>query len=384
MTPTNRPPNNPNRRGPGQPSSAPAPAAKPPGFDELFPLATSMRMKLKVFLYGDVGTRKTPTALTFPRPLMLDVDGGSRAYAHRYPDMRIFQPRTLADIMKAVQVIRADGGRSCDTVIIDSITPIITDLKARYLEGSKTGYLSQADYSRVNLKLADLYSALMDLPTHVVVIARLQDTFESTGNGFKKSGDKFAADRSAPYNFDIVVRMLGDGKATIERIRGLEIPASVNDLSWDSFFADVAAKLDNGDDPQDVRTMLGGALFTAYWRMQGLSNDEIKAALGGGLSQWDKGRAEADSKMAAYLESNPRQKAQAWTFEQIKAEADRLGWIESDQPLFNHEKHLKNTLALLLREKRITNRTPFEDVIAALQEYAQNEDDSGPGFSSPI
>jgi hypothetical protein len=55
----------------------------------------------------------------------------------------------------------------------------------------------------------------------------------------------------------------------------------------------------------DLRVMDDAKAFVSNWRLAGLDDGDMLAALGvERLSAWDKGRAAADAAMNAYIESN--------------------------------------------------------------------------------
>lgn len=300
---------------PARPPVQPPPPAGAGGqaFQSLFIPAGKIKSRIKVLLWGKHGTHKTRTALSFPRPAVIDVEGLAQVYSRDYPDAAFFPAHDLESVKAGIQAVIADGGRSCETLVIDSLTPVYDGRKAYWF--AKRGYLGQVERERINIEMKSIYALLAAVPVNVVLIYREADLYEddsapqsSGGNSNeprrpKKIGVRMDADKSAAYTPNFVIHMTGAGGGIVEKVQGLPLEAGtpITDASWGGFFADIAELLANGDDPDDIRDGVGKALFMAYWKGRGLTSGQVAAALGvKAASEWTKGRAAADQQVERF------------------------------------------------------------------------------------
>lgn len=303
-----RPPNN------NRPQVPPPPATV--GFNSLFTPAAQTSVKIKVLLWGAPGSHKTRSALSFPRPAVISVEGLAEVYARDYPNAFFTRATTIQAVENALATIIADGGRSCDTVVIDSITALYDERKAYYL--GKRGYLGQVERERINIDMKRIYNLIAAAPVNVVIIAREAILYaEDTGSEKdrpKAIGVRIDADKSAAYVPNFNLHMIGGGAAILEKVQGMPITESkIPVANWDKFFSAIASQLADGANPDDIRVGMGKDLFLSHWQSMGLKNSQIATALGVKSSgEWTEGRAAADLRIEAYA------KAQ--------------GWIKSDEP----------------------------------------------------
>ena len=76
--------------------------------------------KIKLFLWGSWGTGKTITALQFPRPAVLDLDGGADLYGKKYK-FDVLKSTSLAEIKKGIDYLVSNPG-VYETLVVDPIT----------------------------------------------------------------------------------------------------------------------------------------------------------------------------------------------------------------------------------------------------------------------
>lgn len=86
----------------------------------LIEVAKPVQKKLKLLIYGPSGAGKTHAALTFPRALLVDSESGSDFFAGK-PGISEFhraRAKTVSDLEDIINQMRADAGKTWDTLII--------------------------------------------------------------------------------------------------------------------------------------------------------------------------------------------------------------------------------------------------------------------------
>lgn len=195
--------------------------------------------KLKILLYGASGSGKTRAALTFPRPLLVDAEGGSAFYRGRtgIGEFLVKDTKSLTDLEKVISLVQQDNGKSVDTLIIDPITVFYDVQKDAMARTAKDGALGFREWARINNRMKSLYNSLTNLPVHVIVIARESVEYEGEGNNLKKIGQKPDSDKALPYVFDFSIRMNADHTGTVIKSRGLELAKNnrLEAVNWTVF-----------------------------------------------------------------------------------------------------------------------------------------------------
>lgn len=357
------------------------PAPRRPDFKSLFIEANKTRQWLRVLYWGNYGTGKTRAALTFPNPAVISTDPGTLPYMGRLGgNVYYFPAANYEQVMEAIAAVRADNGETVQTLILDSITPIIDLLRAEYLTASRTGYLSESDHTRVNIKVKSLYNALNALPLHVVVTARQRDLYERNTERPKIIGVGVDADKSAGYQFNFVVKMTGivGGKigGFIENSKGLpNMDGQKPDITWAGCFADIAAALMGETDPNDLTQRLGASMFFSHWRAQGLTDAQILNALGvKRISEFKDGRAAADERLANL--KSPASQPTQWSRESVTDAIEERGLGFGRDKLIKHPAHLGKLLVKLTREGKLNKAMSTDAVIAVITQ--RNEEPPPP------
>lgn len=285
-----------------------------------FEPAKPVSRKLKVGFFGPSGSGKTYAALTFPRVAVIDAEGGTDLYAGRkgIAPFMVMRTKTVTELREAIAWVKADNGKTIDTLVIDPITVFYEVLKEATARAAKNGDMGFREWAKVNNTMKAVYNELTSLPVHVIVIAREATEYEGTGNDLKKIGTKADADKSLTYMLDFVLRFNPDHSATVMKSRGSDLGERqrIQAVTWD-VFAGLAADIQQGtaveqkgedeaaeaerlaQEFQDRETVLA---FLAHWREQGLSDAEIAAALEVKVwGEWKFGRKAADGAVALYV-----------------------------------------------------------------------------------
>ncbi len=205
-----------------------------------FQPAAKVAKKLKILIYGASGVGKTLAALTFPRPAVIDTEGGTDLYAARegIPAFSVLRAKSLTDVEAAIKFIQADNGKTFDTLVIDAITVLYDVQKdAAGKAAKKEDEMTPRDWNKVNKRMVNLYNALTNLPVHVVVIAREAELYEGEGLNLKRVGFKPDMDKKGVYIFDFIVRMSKDRSGEIIKSRGVNASPAMKTVNWAAFEA---------------------------------------------------------------------------------------------------------------------------------------------------
>lgn len=282
-----------------------------------FEIAQPVQKKLKVLLYGTSGSGKTFAALTFPGVAVIDTEAGSDLYAGRpgIPAFSVLRARTLTDVENAVRFIQQDNGKTFQTLVIDSITVLYNVQMEATARGAKNGEMGYREWAKVNNRMKAIYTSLINLPVHVIVIARETTEYETVNGELRKSGVKPDADKSLVYNFDFVVRMNSDHSGVVQKSRGITGEPVIRQVNWD-WFAPHAVAFSTGAAVQIISEDAAAAAesesltdreiaaaFITEWRSKSLTDADVLTALGvTRLSEWGNGRASADQQVQAWLD----------------------------------------------------------------------------------
>ncbi|MGC8732825.1 MAG: ATP-binding protein [Halothiobacillaceae bacterium] len=186
-----------------------------------FQKARSLDRRLKLFLWGDSGVGKTTLSLQFPKPVVIDLEGGTDLYGESF-DFDVLRASTADEVMGAVEWLLTHP-HSYRTLVIDPITVYWdalqkkwSDIFLRRNKGSK-GYkfefydLQPRDWMTVKAEFKDLIRKLIALDMNVIVTAR-QKVQYTDGAFMKAIGETFDGEKSLPYLFDTIVRLYRDDK----------------------------------------------------------------------------------------------------------------------------------------------------------------------------
>ena len=186
-----------------------------------FQKALSFDKRLKLFLWGDSGVGKTTLALQFPKPVVIDLEGGTDLYGGSF-EFDVLRAHTPDEVMDAVQWLLSRP-HSYRTVIIDPITVYWdalqkkwSDIFLRRNKGSK-GFkfefydLQPRDWMTIKAEFKQLIRLLIALDMNVIVTAR-QKVQYADGAFMKAIGETFDGEKSLPYLFDTIVQLYRDDK----------------------------------------------------------------------------------------------------------------------------------------------------------------------------
>ncbi|HEX6607898.1 MAG TPA: AAA family ATPase [Chloroflexia bacterium] len=192
----------------------------------LFQPAAKTQRYLKVLLHGVPGTGKTVAALSFPGPLaVIDLEGGTALYDG---DWAVLRTKDLRKIEAAIDEL----GRSqtYHTVVVDPLTVLwqvlqdagqglVDKRRGDSLESGQA--LSPREWGIIKRRYNSILTRLINLPLHVVLIARDTDLYEGKGDALTKVGTKADVEKSTAYVADFVLWCQatgGEGRAQFSAV----------------------------------------------------------------------------------------------------------------------------------------------------------------------
>lgn len=184
-----------------------------------FSPATATERRLKLFLWGDSGVGKTTLALRFPKPAVIDLEGGTEHYGGVFT-FEALKATTADEVMAAVDWLLTHP-HPYRTLVIDPITIYWDALQAKwhqvFLQRNKGGKGHRGDYYElqprdwVTLKaeFKELVRKLIALDMNVIVTARQKALYSDAGF-MRIVGETFDGEKSLPYLFDTILHLYRD------------------------------------------------------------------------------------------------------------------------------------------------------------------------------
>ena len=212
-----------------------------------FQKAVTVEKRLKLFLWGDSGAGKTTLALQFPKPVVIDMEGGADLYGDDFK-FDVLRAVTADQVAEAVDWLLANS-HDYRTLIVDPVTVYWDALQRKwsdiFLQRNKTskGYrhefydLQPKDWMTLKSEFKELIRKLISLDMNVILTAR-QKTQYKEGSFMVAIGETFDGEKTLPYLFDTIVRLFVDEKG---RHMGVCLKDRSNKLPKESFEAKYAA-----------------------------------------------------------------------------------------------------------------------------------------------
>jgi len=186
-----------------------------------FKKAATVGKRLKLFLWGDSGVGKSTLSLQFPKPAVIDLEGGTDLYGDAF-GFDVLKANTPDDIMAAVDWLLTNR-HQYKTLVIDPVTLYWDALQKKWSDiflkrnkGSK-GHkyefydLQPKDWMTVKSEFKEFIRKLIALDMNVIVTAREKTKYKE-GSFMVAMGETFDGEKSLPYMFDTIVRMYVDDK----------------------------------------------------------------------------------------------------------------------------------------------------------------------------
>lgn len=261
-----------------------------------FQKAGSLEKRPKIFLWGESGAGKTTLALRFPKPVVVDLEGGTDLYGEIF-DFDVLRATTADEVMEAVQWLLTHR-HPYRTFVLDPITVYWDALQKKWSDiflrrnrGSK-GYkfefydLQPRDWMTVKAEFKELIRKLIALDMNVIVTAR-QKVQYADGAFMKAIGETFDGEKSLPYHFDTIVRLHRDEKGRFLgeclKDRSNKLPTGEFDCSFARF-----------------EELFGKKALTRKARPVALATDEQKRQIRDHVARFEMSPEQVARRLSAY------------------------------------------------------------------------------------
>jgi len=186
-----------------------------------FQTAAVQKRRLKLFLWGDSGVGKTTLALQFPKPVVIDLEGGTDLYGDSF-QFDVLRTTSAEQVVAAIDWLLCNP-QQYDTLVIDPITVLWDSLQKKWSDiflrrnkgakGHKFEFydMQPRDWMTVKAEFKDIIRKLIRLDMNVVVTARQKTQYADSGF-MRAIGETFDGEKSLPYLFDTIVRLYRDDK----------------------------------------------------------------------------------------------------------------------------------------------------------------------------
>ena len=175
--------------------------------------------RLKVILWGDTGTGKTPTALQFPSPVVVDMEKGTVPFQDKFAFGRM-HATTPEELMKAIRWL-GENKHTYKTVVVDPLTVYWESLQKKWSEifllrekgtvGFKHEFFDfqPTHWGTIKDELKEMLRALFNLDMNIIVTCREKARYKDTGFMIK-DGVTHDGEKNLPYWFDVNIHCIKD------------------------------------------------------------------------------------------------------------------------------------------------------------------------------
>jgi hypothetical protein len=213
--------------------------------------ATKADTFLKVMCWGDPGGGKTRLALSFPSPLVIDLERGSRLYADQF-EFLVAEPTPALPphglVRQVVEELEAGEYPEVRTLVIDPITDYLDALEAQLIKQEERNGVNLAAlkgpqkaqvYARIKDGIRERLNKLLQLPVHIVFVARAKNQWAQEEGKMQVVGRTADANEIVDYLCDIVIHLQKGGTGVVRKSRLAELPDAIKAVSY----ADIAKAL---------------------------------------------------------------------------------------------------------------------------------------------
>lgn len=213
-----------------------------------FQKAKALGKRLKALIWGDSGVGKTTLALQFPRPVVIDAEGGTDLYGDAF-GFDVIRTTDPDEIIAAVDWLLTNR-HEYRTLVVDPITVLWEALQNKwsdiFLRRNKTGKgfkhefydFQMRDWLTIKSEWKEFIRKLITLDMNVIVTAREKTKYKD-GASLQVVGETFDGEKSLPYMFDLVLRLHIDEKgrhiATVLKDRSNRLPKEDFECKYEEF-----------------------------------------------------------------------------------------------------------------------------------------------------
>lgn len=163
--------------------------------------------KLRAVIYGEFGRGKTTLAGTFPRPLIIDTNGGLVSLALQGVKAETFAPTGHEDLEALYRWVEAHSDKY-DSIVIDTLDSLVYALMGEITDDAVAGkrrkgelvslrmqYVpEQGDYFASQRQMFGFLNALRRLGKHVAVTSSMKDALGHTRPNVSAGMEKVVCD----------------------------------------------------------------------------------------------------------------------------------------------------------------------------------------------
>lgn len=209
--------------------------------------AEKIEKRLKLFMFGPPGSRKTTSAIQFPNAILIDMERGSDQYKKSLDKVGsvVLQTTNPDEVRAEIKTLLVEK-HPYKTLIIDPITIFYeatqdkwTRLFEKHTDSKKEGVIALQDFGmrfwgRVKAEYKQMLRMLLQLDMNVILTAHQKDIY---GSNMQKVGVGPDSMKGDNYVFDTVFQLkVIDGKciATTEKQRSepLDPPKFPAEFEW--------------------------------------------------------------------------------------------------------------------------------------------------------
>lgn len=197
----------------------------------LFKKASTVKDRLKMYVYGKTGTGKTITALSFPSPAVVDAEKGTVHYGG-IKDFSVIETSKPKELHAVIDELLENPG-DFKTLVIDPFTVIYDNIikeredEMKIRTGNSKYEIQPLDYKFIKSEVKLLMGKILSLDMNIVVTARSKAIY-SKGKFMEEIGQQPEGHKDMPYMFDVVLelRVEPDGTriARVEKDRTNNLP----------------------------------------------------------------------------------------------------------------------------------------------------------------
>jgi hypothetical protein len=162
--------------------------------DGIQDLATASKY-VKMLVHGDPKTGKTVFAATAPKPLILDVERGTRSltdayWGNKFSHVKVVPLNSMNDLRAAVTAARAGELAAYETLVLDTLTEFEDRTLAAYMRyavsknSEKNPYNPEwPEYKAVTGMIREQLIQLRDIDKHIIFITHSRNDADKSRGG---------------------------------------------------------------------------------------------------------------------------------------------------------------------------------------------------------
>jgi hypothetical protein len=184
----------------------------------------AIQKRLKAFFYGEAGAGKTTCAISFPKPYLIETEGGAEndAYIKRLQDSGalVYCTSDFDEVMDEIKSLMSDD-HAYKTLVIDPLTHVYDGLVEKCGADKKIGTEFGRHYSEANRRFKQMMKLLARLDMNVIITSHAKKEY---GDNMVVKGITFDCYKKLDYLFDLVVevQMRGDQRVGIVKKTRIE------------------------------------------------------------------------------------------------------------------------------------------------------------------